>query len=60
MKNKGEIFWISKEYVSETKEHLWHVWKTGITNSECIDAFKDRSCAEDYCRFLNNTLYETK
>jgi hypothetical protein len=47
------MYWISKEHVSETKENLWHVWESGITHSKCIDAFKDKSCAEDYCKFLN-------
>jgi len=47
------MYWVSKEYVSQTKEYLWHVWETGITNSTCVDAFKDESCARDYCKFLN-------
>lgn len=53
---KNPKFWISKEYVAEIKKHLWHVWKTGVTHSECIDAFTEKSTAQTYCDYLNNNL----
>lgn len=52
MKNQPK-FWISKEYVSEIKKHLWHVWKKGVTHSTCIDAFIEKDLAETYCKYLN-------
>lgn len=56
MKLKSPKYWKSKEYVSEIKKHLWHVWKTGITHSVCIDAFEEEEIAEKYTKFLNNEL----
>lgn len=52
-KKKQPKYWVSKEYVSEIKKYLWHVWETGITHSKCIDAYDDKTLADTYCNYLN-------
>lgn len=46
-------YFISKEFVQGIKRHLFHVFKTELTHSVCIDAFENESCAIAYCDFLN-------
>jgi len=47
-------YWISKELVDSTGKRLWHVWKNGVTHSECVAAFESKGAAIKYCDYLNS------